>query len=119
MKTIYRIENPQSKHGMWYNENAELDPIIQTLCPTSKSKDLPMDYNEKHRKDGKVWNSAGRSIEEMNYWFSKEDAINLCNNGFKLFEFVVTEYQELEHEILFTREGVISQKEIHIDLVWN
>ena len=37
----------------------------------------------------------------MNHWFSAEDAKSLMNNGFKLFEFDVNMYQQLEHEILF------------------
>lgn len=34
------------------------------------------------------------------------------------FEFEVKEFQELEMEILFTREGVIYQKEIPIEAIW-
>lgn len=117
-RTIYRIEIPHANRGMWYNENGELDKEINRLCPDSIAGNIPMPYNPKHRKDGRVWNSAGKSIENMNQWFSREDAETLVNNGFKLYEFVVTEWQELEMEILFTREGVIKQTEIPIDDVW-
>ena len=77
-----------------------------------------MPLNPLHQKDGKIWQSAGKSIENMNQWFTSEDAKNLYNNGFKLFQFNVNMFQELEMEILFCREGVIDQKEIPLENVW-
>lgn len=117
-KTVYRIENPKHMHGMWYDNKGEFDPIINELCPNALAKDFPMPYDEKHKKDGKEWYSAGKSIENMNEWFTREDAENLVNNGFELFEFEITEWQELEMEILFTREGVVDKKTIPIETVW-
>lgn len=118
-KTIFRIEVPESKHGMWYNEHGEFQKTIDVLCPNGIAKDFPMPLNLLlHRKDGKVWNSAGDSVEQMNLWFTSEDAKNLMNNGFKLFEFEVNEFQKLENEILFTREGIIKQKEIPLETIW-
>lgn len=42
-----------------------------------------MPFNELHKKDGLNWCSAGRSVEQMNHWFSAEDAKNLLDNGYK------------------------------------
>ena len=55
----------------------------------------------------------------MNEWFTPMDAINLMNNGYKLFEFEVNMFQELENEILFCRKGIIQQKEIPLENVWD
>ena len=55
----------------------------------------------------------------MNQWFTASDAINLYNNGFKLFEFETTMFQELDMEILFCRQGVIKQREIPLESIWN
>ncbi len=118
-RIIYRIENPEDLDGMWYTKNGILRKKIHILCPNGIAKDFPMSFNELHRKDGYIWNSAGKSIENMNQWFTAEDAINLYNNGFKLFQFETTMFQELEMEILFCRDGIISQKEIPLELVWN
>lgn len=117
-KTIYRIENPTTMHGMWYNKAGEFNPIIHELCPDALAKELPMGYDFRHRKDGKAWYSAGKSIENMNQWFNRKDADDLVANGFVLYEFVVTEWQELEMEVLFTRDGVVRQTEIPIETVW-
>lgn len=116
---IYRIEVPESKHGMWYNEHGVFQKTIDILCPDGIAKDFPMPLNlELHRKDSQVWNSAGESVEQMNHWFTSEDARNLYNSGFKLFQFEVTEFQKLEHEILFTRRGIINQEEISLEIIW-
>ena len=120
MKTIYRIEHPEDMDGMWYAKNGIARKKIHILCPYGIAKDFPMPLNlELHRKDGEIWNSAGKSIENMNSWFSPQDALNLYNNGFKLFQFEVNMYQELENEVLFCRKGIISQKEIPLEDVWN
>lgn len=120
IKTIYRIETPEEKVGMWYDHNGIFRKTIGVLCPNGIAKDLPMPLNlELYRKDGEIWNSAGSSIEQMNHWFTAEDAKSLMNNGFKLFEFEVNTYQELEHEILFCRKGIIHQKEIELKTIWN
>lgn len=119
-RQIFRIENPVHYHGMWYDSEGDFDPVIQELCPNGLAKDFPMPENlELHRKDGKIWNSAGKSIENMNEWFAPQDAINLVNNGFKLFEFEVEVFQELPMEILFCREDILSQKEIPLEDVWD
>lgn len=119
-KTIFRIEQPEDLNGMWYNKHGILQKKIHILCPNGIAKDFPMPLNlELHRKDNRVWNSAGKSIENMNEWFTALDAISLMNNGFKLFEFEVNLFQELPMEILFCREGIISQKEIPLENVWD
>lgn len=119
LKIIYRIEIPESKHGMWYDENGIFQKTIDILCPNGIAKDFRMPLNlDNHRKDGEIWNSAGDSIEQMNHWFTAEDAKSLMNKGFKLFQFEVNMFQRLENEILFCRKGIISQKEIPLELVW-
>ena len=78
-----------------------------------------MPFNPIHKKDGHVWQSAGKNVENMNQWFTAEDAINLYKNGFKLFQFETTMFQELEMEILFCRKGIIKQQEIPLESIWD
>lgn len=118
MRTIYRIEDPNTMNGMWYSQDGSFQPTIHELCPNSVAKDFPMGYCADHKKEGKKWYSAGKSKENMHFWFSKEDALNLLNNGFYLFEFTVNEWFEKEHEILFTREGVVSKSILSLYEIW-
>jgi len=85
-RTIFRIEKPEDRNGMWYNKHGIFQKTIDIICPNGIAKDFPMPLNlELHRKDGDIWNSAGKSIENINEWFTPMDAINLMNIGFKLF----------------------------------
>jgi hypothetical protein len=119
-RTIFRIENPIHMDGMWYDKNGVFRKTIHILCPDGIAKEFPMPSNlALHRKDGRIWNSAGKSIENMNQWFTASDAVNLYRNGFRLFQFNVSMFQELEMETLFCREGIVSQKEIPLESVWN
>lgn len=119
-KVIYRIEHPETMDGMWYDRNGAAKKRIHILCPNGIAKDFPMPLNlNLHRKDNKIWYSGGKSIENMNQWFTADDAINLQKNGFKLFKFEVNNYQELEMEMLFCREDIIKQIEISLDEVWD
>lgn len=119
MIEVYRIENPIDMDGMWYTKEGIARKKIHILCPNGIAKDFPMDYNPLYQKEGIIWNSAGKSIENMNQWFTSEDAINLYNNGFKLFKFQVNIYKELEMEMLFSRKGIIKQEEIPLEVVWD
>lgn len=119
-RTVYRIENPVDLDGMWYTKDGIFRKTIHILCPTGIAKDFPMPLNlAAHRKDGKIWQSAGKNIENMNQWFTASDAVSLYNHGFKLFEFETTLFNELEMEILFCREGVIKQREIPLESIWD
>lgn len=119
-RTIFRIETAEDRNGMWYNKDGIYQNRIHILCPNGTAKNFPMPLNLKlHRKDGEIWNSAGKSIENMNQWFTPMDAINLMNNGFKLFQLEVNMFQELENEILFCRKGIIQQTEIPLEDVWD
>ena len=115
---IYRIENTITKHGMWYREDGTFNPFIYKLTE-GISKDLPMLFNPEHKEGGVDWCSAGISKEQMNMWFSPLDALELHQSGYKLFEFNVSVFKKMEHEILFSRDSIISQTEIPLDLIWN
>lgn len=118
-KTVFRIENPHHMHGMWYDRSGKFDPVINRLCPNALAKDFPMSFNFRHFKGNKKWYSSAKSSENMKQWFNRSDAENLLEHGFRMFKFIVSEYQELDYEVLFTREGVVDQQEISIDEIWD
>lgn len=118
MKKIYRIENEETMHGMWYEEDGTFNPFIYKLTE-GKSKNLPMDFHEKYKKDGFKWFSGCGSIEQMNLWFSPLDALELFKSGYKLFEIDSSQYIIEDNQILFTRNGIINKNEIPLDLIWD
>lgn len=117
MMTIWRIENQKTMHGMWYELSGEYNPFIFTLTE-GISKNLPMDYNKRYHKDGKKWFSGCNNFEDMRSWFSIKDAYELKRAGYELYEFEATECVVEDNQVLFTREGLKSQKMIPIETIW-
>lgn len=117
MKT-YRIENEDTQHGMWYREDGTFDPFILKLTE-GKSKDLPMDLSGLYSEGGRKWFSSCSNTTDMQHWFSDKDALELFQAGYKLFEFEAVEFKALEHEVIFTREGVLGKTEIPLNTIWN
>jgi hypothetical protein len=115
---IYRIENEETNHGMWYRLDGTFDPFILRLTD-GRSKDLPMGFNDRYYQDGFRWQSGAGSIAEMQFWFSELDALELFKNDYKLFEFESNQFNVVEHEVMFTREGILTKQEIPLDTVWN
>lgn len=115
---IYRIENEETNYGMWYRIDGTYDPFILTLTD-GKSKDIPMDYHKRYSKDGLKWFSGCSNVEDMNRWFSVQDAVELFENGYRLYEFEVNQYVVEEFQVLFTRESITNKKEIPLDTIWN
>lgn len=115
---IFRIENEETNHGMWYRLDGTYDPFIMRLTE-GRSKDLPMGFDERYMTNGFRWQSGAGSIEDMQFWFSELDALELHKNGYKLYQFESTQFIVVEHEIMFTREGIIEKHEISLDTVWD
>ena len=62
--TLYRFEHKNKKHGMWYNANAEYEPIANWAA------EIPMDRTERYSKDNAEWFSAVQNHEDLHKWFS-------------------------------------------------
>lgn len=115
---IFRIENQETFHGMWYRIDGTYDPFIMTLTE-GISRDLPMGFHERYAKDGLKWFSGCGDRAQMQQWFSALDALELHQNGYQLYEFESEQFIVEEHQILFTREGLLSQKEIPLSVMWD
>lgn len=115
---IFRLENPITQNGMWYNQNGELDPFITNLTEGISSH-LPMEPHERYGNLGRRWFSGCVSTDSIRSWFSDLDARELFENGYRLYQFTSTEHSIEEHQVIFTREGLIGQEEIPIATIFN
>lgn len=115
---IFRLENPDTMAGMWYRIDGTFDPFIFKLTE-GVSRDLPMEPHERYGQFGRRWFSGCVDSASLNAWFSTNDARELCENGYKLYKFKATEYQIEEHQVIFTREGLVGQDEIPLSTIFN
>lgn len=115
---IYRIENIETLHGMWYRDDGTYDPFIFKLTE-GKSRNLPMGFHEKYSKGGMQWISGCGSKDMMQHWFSNKDAVELFQCGYRLYEMDSEQFIAEENQILFTREGISMKREIPLNTLWD
>ena len=116
-KWLYRLEAVDPKNGLWYNEKCDLVWGIGKL-PECKTKDLPMDYDERYHKDGKNWHSSCSRKEDLSHWYSLQDALDLIANGFVFTRYLATEYVEYEQETTFIKETALAREVLDITDIW-
>lgn len=115
---IFRIENPDTNHGMWYDGDGNYNPFIFNLTE-GVSRDLPMEHHIRYGFGGTRWFSGCQDVELMRHWFSKKDIEELLSSGYKLYKFESTEFVVEEFQVLFTRTGIITRTEIPSSTIWS
>lgn len=114
----YRIEDPIEGHGLWRDFDGSVNPVFGKLT-VGKCKDMPMEDSEFYRYDGKQWFSATDEPWKMRAWFDVVDVIELEGLGYHLFEFDVSKCRTVsDFEIVFTRDCILSAKEIDPNSIW-
>lgn len=113
MTTLFRVHNPHTNIGLWYNSEGVKTDFILSM-DNAKSRDLPMDYNP-DLKGG--WLSACDSLEMMRDWFNVEDIIALQGAGYELTRFDVTEYRMVDGHAVFLSSQVIDTAPLDISML--
>ena len=116
-KWLYRLEAVNPENGIWYNSKGQLVWDIGKLenCIT---KDLPMDYDERYHKDGRLWYSSCSRKEDLSHWYSLQDALDLIANGFVFTRYLATEYVEYDMETTFIKETSLAREILNISDIW-
>ena len=113
-KWLYRLESITPENGLWYNEYGDYCFGIGKLV-NCKTKDLPMDYDERYHKDGKQWFSSCSNVEDLAHWYSLEDAKELIDNGFVFTKYLATDYEEYENQTCFLIETSLRRQVISFE----
>ena len=116
MATIYRVENPITMVGLWYNQFGEKTDFIKHQIKDAMNADLPMDFNEEYTKGGR-WFSGCDNIADMRNWFSVTDLQQFKQAGYGLYLFDVPEYRIADGHAIFLREKALSVVEADISLL--
>lgn len=73
---------------------------------------LPEDENLNMFKYYKDWFCAYKTIEQLQAWVHKDEIDFFISKGFKVLMLDVTEYQQGEMQVIFTKESIISCKDV-------
>ena len=114
-KWLYRLEYKDGTCGLWYNGEGKwcFEQGIGSLVGC-KTKDLPMDHDERYKQEGRDWFSSCSRKEDLMHWYSLKDAEELIKKGFVFTRYVATEYHEYENETVFIKESSLVREEIDI-----
>ena len=116
VKWLYRLEAVDPSNGLWYNTDCQLVWGIGKI--KGDTKFLPMDYDERYHKDGRLWHSSCSRKEDLSHWYSLEDAQYLIAHGFVFTRYLATEYVEYEFETTFIKETSLAREIINIEDIW-
>lgn len=115
--SVYRIENPVTNNGLWYNANRELTAFITTLT-NAKCKDLPMPFDpELYSQSGLAWLSATDRLDDILDWCSLQDLEELTEAGYGLYKFTVSHYRQVPGHAVFAREHVIACEKLDVSIL--
>lgn len=80
---LYRVENLKTGRGLWYEtKDSSSSNLVHDL--NLSNRELPMHYDPMIVHDR--WESAAESLEQLSFWFTKEDIEKLIPLGFDLYE---------------------------------
>ena len=114
-KWLYRLEYKDGTCGLWYNGEGKwcFEEGIGSV-ESCKTKDLPMDHDERYKQNGRDWFSSCSNKEDLLHWYSLRDAEELIKKGFVFTRYLATEYHEYENETVFIKESALVREEIDI-----
>jgi len=83
---------------------------IKNLMIRHLSFNCPEEDGLKIRLDDKKWFCGYKTVEQLQQWVLKEEIQEMNKHGFEVFLINVLEYQEGEHQIVFTKESIVSKE---------
>jgi len=113
-KWLWRLESTIPDKGLWYDSKGNYVWTIGEL-KDCKTKDLPMDWDERYHKDGKSWFSSCSNKEDLMHWYSVKDANDLLEKGFVFTRYLATDYVEYDLETTFLKETALAREELDIN----
>lgn len=116
MITVIRFEYLDGK-GIFYRNEKDgrrlMDIGLQSIgdrhnnnfnCPYADNLDLYLERKE--------WFCAYKSIPQVKNWITSEEILKLTLHGCKIFMLDVINYQVGDDQVIFTKDSIISSKDI-------
>lgn len=64
------------------------------------------------KRGGMEWFCAYKSLDQMREWILEGELKELIEGGYRILLLELDYHQEGEHQIIFTKEGIVSSKDI-------
>lgn len=109
MKTFYRVCNPETEQGLWYDFKGNFTGLIHNEFNFCKNTELKMDFDE----ELVGYLSATDSLEVLYNWFTKEDILKLQEKGWFIHVYETDDfkfYEKFQHQVINqTKSKIISK----------
>lgn len=109
MKKFYRVCNPESQQGLWYNFDGKFTGLIHDKFSFCANSGLAMDFDS----ELVGWLSAVENLEDLWKWFTEEDVKSLQQYGWYIHSYKVENYKwydKFEHWVICQKTSVIDAK---------
>lgn len=110
-KIFYRVSNLESQQGLWYDFDGNFTGLIHNKFDFCTNNELPMPYN----KDVVGWLSTVDKLNELFFWFTKEDIKKLEEFGYGIAVYEATEYMIHENHYLIKQDSSIFKTYLPVD----
>ena len=111
METIYRIEQRERGHGMWYNEDGEYDPYVENLTD-KRLFEMDMSHDPNFHNNGNRLHCGCGSTEQLKQWFTAREVQELKTGGFVILRLDVSSAIHQPTQVLFDKSSIRKCKEI-------
>jgi hypothetical protein len=99
MKTFYRVCNPETEQGLWYDYKGNFTGLIHTKFDFCTNSNLEMPFDDELIG----WLSAVEKLDDLWVWFEKVDVYRLQKHGWFIHEYVVRDhkfYDKFNHYVI-------------------
>tara|TARA_R110000851_G_scaffold47424_1_gene115039 strand:- start:19719 stop:20075 length:357 start_codon:yes stop_codon:yes gene_type:complete len=106
-KQFYRVANIKTNQGLWYDFEGNFTGLIHNELDFCTNNELPMPYD----KDIIGWLSATDTLENLWFWFTKEDIAQLEEHGYYITLFEATDYRfHNNHWVIHQETSVVIEQ---------
>lgn len=110
MGGIFRCN--ESKSRDFQNKKPILGRIIPDALDRHCKFNTPYGDGLYMRLKNKEWFCAFKSLNQLNKWFKKSELSEIAKNNYRILKLKVREYQEGDHQIVFTKESIVKKKDL-------
>jgi hypothetical protein len=110
-KIFYRVGNVETQQGLWYDFKGNFTGLIHDKYDFCTNYELPMPFDP----DVIGWLSATDNLNELFFWFTKEDIEQLEEFGYGIGVYEATEYRFYDNHWVIKQDSSIFKTYIPVD----
>lgn len=99
-KIFYRVCNTETNQGLWYDYDGNFTGLIHDEFDFCTNSELPMPFDE----SVVGWLSTTDKLNDLWFWFTKEDIAQLEEHGYYITIFETEDYREYENHWVILQE---------------